>query len=150
MVRQVCSSHGARCTRAELPRESRCNNHHQLICTPQTLLDARMTETPTKIDGSAAGSGRWYQQKRIPPLQVSTRSDKKLWNSYSRLTSQIYPCLFQLIRSYPCIGTMRPRHPRSLTDTGRALGAVNLCGSIRTFISLPQRLLSVTPKATAM
>ena len=29
-----------------------------------------------------------------------TMLDKKLWNSYSRLTGQIYPCLLRLIGSY--------------------------------------------------
>ncbi|RPA98676.1 hypothetical protein L873DRAFT_1004087 [Choiromyces venosus 120613-1] len=33
---------------------------------------------------------------------VCTRSGKKLWNSYFRLTSQIYPCLLRLMGSFPC------------------------------------------------
>ncbi|RPB02260.1 hypothetical protein L873DRAFT_446004 [Choiromyces venosus 120613-1] len=37
-----------------------------------------------------------------PKLGTSTRSGKKLWNSYFKLTSQIYPCLFRLMGSYPC------------------------------------------------
>ena len=37
-----------------------------------------------------------------------TGSGKQLWNSYSRLSSQIYPCLFRLIGSYPCMCFTQP------------------------------------------
>ena len=34
---------------------------------------------------------------------VLPRSGKRLWHSYLRLTSQIYPCQFLLMDSYPCM-----------------------------------------------
>lgn len=39
-------------------------------------------------------------------------SEKKQWNSYLRLTSQIYPYLFQLIGSYLCLLYYRPNRAR--------------------------------------
>ncbi|RPA95093.1 hypothetical protein L873DRAFT_1813248 [Choiromyces venosus 120613-1] len=34
---------------------------------------------------------------RVEGYKYDTWSGKKLWNSYFRLTSQIYPCLFRLM-----------------------------------------------------
>ena len=88
-------------------------DHKFLVCSSTIMLEHGLNLLLEHDRAHHYLLGRW-KFLQCPSSPGETRTGKKLWNRYLRLTCHIYSCLFLLTSSHPCTTTVYYRTSNSL------------------------------------